>query len=322
MIIYCRNVAGLNGPAKRHQIINQCKKYDISLLQEVKLTADNTAFLKAKWGNDHVYLASSGGPCRGVLTLIHPRASPVILRTDFDPNGQFCIVLARIHDNNILISNVYGNPDLDAAALATMVEVNRRIESFQTQFNVDSHIMAGDFNMVLERRDTNSGSRKPRAEAQLMTIINTFDLFDIAGLLSMNPKHTYFRHRREQTSARYDRFYISQNLIQGAQYKILPRTGDHAPIELALQQQQSHGSRWKFTDSLLTDAGFLQRLHDTIQQTLGQYVNAPQAGLAEMQNNIDFNIHDSANIFCKLIEKIRMFCITETKILRTKQTYG
>ena len=319
MKIYCRNVAGLNAPPKMHQVINQCKKYDICMLQETKLTADNTAFLKAKWGNDHVYLASPGGPRRGVITLIHSRVSPVILRMECDPNGQFCMVLARIHDNNILITNVYGNPDLDNAALATLVEINRKIESFLMQFEIDSHIMAGDFNLVLEARDTNSGSRKPRAEAQLMTIINTLDLFDIAGLLSRNPSHTYFRHRREQTSARYDRFYISQNLIQGTKYKILPRTGDHAPIELALQHQQPHTSRWKFTDSLLTDASFVQRLHDTVQQVLEQYATNPQAGLIEMQNYIDFNIHDSSTVLSSLIEKIRMFCITETKSLRTRR---
>ena len=204
MKVLSRNVAGLNSPAKRHQVINQCKGYDISLLQETKLTTSNTAFIRAKWGCPNVFLSTTGRASRGVITLIHPRVSPTIIREENDPNGQFHILLATIKETNWLIVNTYGSPEADIPSHDNMLNITRKMEDIQSQHAIDRVVMAGDFNMVLEDRDTTTATRKPRAEGQLLTILNTFNLYDIAGLQSLFPKHTYFRHRNEHISARHD----------------------------------------------------------------------------------------------------------------------
>ena len=318
MKVLSRNVAGLNSAAKRHQVINQCKGYDISLIQETKLTTANTAFIRAKWGNPHVFLSSTGRASRGVITLIHSRVAPIILREESDPNGQYHILLVTIKENNWLIVNTYGSPEADTPSYDTMLDITRKMEDIQSQHVIDSVVMGGDFNLVLEDRDTTSGTRKPRAEGQLLTILNTFNLYDIAGLQSRFPKHTYFRHRNEHISARHDRFYVSQNLVEGTKFKILPRTGDHAPIEISSQDQNT-GARWKFTDTLITNPCFIQRLHDTIKESLAPYTDGQDYSLTEMQNNIDFTAHSATEIFCKTIETVRKFCMTETKTLRAKR---
>ena len=235
MKILSRNVAGLNSAAKRHQVINHCRGFDIALLQETKLTTASTAFIRAKWGSPYVYLSTTGRASRGVITLLHSRVAPTILREENDPNGQFHIILATIKETNWLIVNTYGSPEADTPSYDTMLNITRKMEDIQSQHPIDSVVMGGDFNMVLEDRDTTSGTRKPRTEGQLLTILNTFNLYDIAGLQSRFPRHTYFRHRNEHISARHDRFYISQNLVEGTKFKILPRTGDHAPIEISSQ---------------------------------------------------------------------------------------
>ena len=318
MKILSRNVTGMNSMTKQHQVINQCRNYDISLLQETKLDHRNTTFLKSKWGSDHVFLSSPGNSRRGCITLIHPRCAPQIIHGISDPNGQFIITLVRIRDENFAIINTYGNPDTDAASLATFTSINEKLEDIQRLFSIDHFIMGGDFNFVLEQRDTSSTSRKPRAEGQLITIINNFDLFDVAGLLSQNPRHTYFRARRENTSARYDRFYVSQNLLQGIEYKILRRTGDHAPIEISFQQQK-HNRNWKFTDTLITNPQFLQELHDCIKATLSPLANSPNARLVDLQHLIDFNEHSPTAILNSLTEDVRNLCMRKTRELRAKQ---
>ena len=318
MKILSRNVAGLNSAAKRHQVINHCRGFDIALLQETKLTTASTAFIRAKWGSPYVYLSTTGRASRGVITLLHSRVAPTILREENDPNGQFHIILATIKETNWLIVNTYGSPEADTPSYDTMLNITRKMEDIQSQHPIDSVVMGGDFNMVLEDRDTTSGTRKPRTEGQLLTILNTFNLYDIAGLQSRFPRHTYFRHRNEHISARHDRFYISQNLVEGTKFKILPRTGDHAPIEIS-SQDQNMGARWKFTDTLLTNPEFIQRLHDNIKESLAHYTDGHDDRLSEMQNNIDFSAHSATEIFCKTIENVRKFCMAETKSLRTKR---
>ena len=284
------------------------------MLQETKLTARNTLFLKAKWGSDFVYLSSPGTARRGVITLINARLSPKVLLNHPDPNGQFFINLLVIKDLSYLILNIYGSPDTDAAALATMKNVTDKLEDIYSRFTVDHLIIGGDFNFVMEDRDSRSTSRKPRAEAQFLTIMNTFDLYDAAAMRTGNPLHTYFRHRREATSARYDRFYVSPGLLQGLEYKILRRTGDHAPIELGINNQK-HSPTWRFSDSLLSDPQFAQGL----SESLSQFSSNNQAGVSEMQNHIDFLQHDSSTIFSSIINKVGLFCIKETKAIGNKR---
>ena len=154
MRILSRNVAGLNSQAKQHQVINFCRQFVISMLQETKLTARNTPFLKAKWGSDFVYLSSPGTARRGVITLINARLSPKVLLNHPDPNGQFFINLLVIKDLSYLILNIYGSPDTDAAALATMKNVTDKLEDIYSRFTVDHLIIGGDFNFVMEDRDS------------------------------------------------------------------------------------------------------------------------------------------------------------------------
>ena len=318
MKILSRNVQGINAIAKQHSIINYCRKYDIALLQETKLTSQNTAFLKNKWGSDHVYLSSPGTTRRGVLTLIHPRLNPTLLLAMSDPLGQYYINLLSIKDSNYLVLNIYGCPDTDAASFATMRDVTDKLENIHTRFTIDHVIVGGDFNFVMQDRDTRSTSRKPRAEAQFLTLANTFDLYDVAGLYTATPLHTYFRHRRENTSARYDRFYVTPGLLQGIKYRIHKRTGDHAPIELGIMNQQ-HSSNWRFSDSLLSEPEFLEALHNTIADVLTQFSTTNQGGVSDMQNSIDFQQHNSSLIFSDIVNKVRSFCMKETKIAGAKK---
>ena len=318
MKILSQNVQGLNSLPKQHQVLNFCKAYDISLLQETKLTPNNLLFLKAKWGSDLVYLASPGTARRGVITLIHPRCSPIILFEIADPKGQYHIAVIRIKDTNYVVGNIYGNPDTDIDAYTTLADVTNKLERIKAQFNIDHYVIGGDFNLCLERRDSTSSSRKPRAESQLITIINTFNLFDAAAILHQSPKHTYYRARRENTSARYDRFYVDPNLIQGMEFKTLQRISDHCPIQISFMQQQGR-KNWKFTDTLLTSQNFLQGLHNCLRDTLNEYTNTQNQPLNTMQNDIDFNTHSSTTIFSKIVENTRKYCMEETKKLRDKK---
>jgi hypothetical protein len=208
--------------------------------------------------------------------------------------------------------NVYSDPDTDRNAEITMVAVSNSMDNMVLRYPIQNIVVAGDFNFVLRESDTNSLSRKPRAAAVLNTISNTHDLYDIAAMQSVNPAHTYFRHRNEGTSARYDRYHISTGLLQNSTYRILPRTGDHAPISFSTTVDRSQRA-WRFSDNQLGSPSFVPGLHNCIRQALSAYVESNDVSLEEMQTNINYDIHTSSAIFSTLIKKNRKFAVDESR---------
>ena len=98
------------------------------------------------------------------------------------------------------------------------------------------------------------------------SILDSLDLYDVASLQSTHPV-TYFRHHSEHTRARYDRIYVTPSIFSGVRIRLLPRTGDHTPDQMVLAQNNAP-KIWRFPDQLLDDPAYVQRLHDTIRQTL------------------------------------------------------
>jgi len=126
--------------------------------------------------------------------------------------------------------NVYGDPDLDRNSELTMIRLSDVIEDKQRVYVIHEIIIGGDSNFVLHQVDIKSTSSKPRAEMQFVSMVEDLDVFDLDILVNQENLHTYFRHRMEVCSARYDRFYVSRGLISDAKFSRCLRTGDHTPV--------------------------------------------------------------------------------------------
>ena len=311
MRILTKNTAGLNQLYKLHQTLRLARRHDITFCQETKLKKDQMSMIRAKWGSKDVFMSTTNSARRGVLTLLHPRLGAKILH-EISDNGQFHILVTSIKSEIYMLVNIYGSPANDTEANEVMTSLLRNIEQARQSFVIQHTIMAGDFNFVLNDSDTTSHTRKPGAEATCTTIINTFDLFDVAALQSNMPQHTYFRHRRERTSARYDRIYCSDGLLAGSTIKILPRLGDHAPVQLSTCPTNTP-KIWRFSDNLLGDPTFIEGLHNTIREALNQFSTTRDAPLRSVQSGIDLQRHESSNIFSVVTRKIRDFCMAEQR---------
>ena len=101
-------------------------------------------------------------------------------------------------------------------------------------------------------------------------------------------------------------------MIQEIEYKILNRTGDHAPIPIATEVTTG-SKQWRFSDTLLSDAPFLQGLHDIIRDSLTNFKLNNTGSLEEIQNMIDLNDKDSPDVLATVIRKVRDFCMKKTK---------
>ena len=316
MKIYSNNAAGLNQPYKLHNCLRNARCFDISFFQETKLTSDNVVTIRAKWG-PNVFLSCAATSRRGTMTLIHPRVDPKIIHEFKDDRGQFHVLIVSIRSESFLLVNCYIDPDTDVNAESTMKKISDIMDNAKDLFNISHTIMGGDFNFVMRNEDTNSSTRKPRALAVMTTIEQSHDLYDIAALQSPAPRHTYFRHHMEQCSARYDRFHVSPGLLQNAEYRLLPRTSDHAPISFSWDQIKE-AKDWKFSDHLLTNPQYMQGLHNTLRDVLSGYADS-SSSLEEMQHNICFNFHRSHHIFEKLIKAVRDYSIKFSRVLNMKR---
>ena len=321
MKVYSRNVAGINNPTKFHSVLNDARKFDVVMLQETKLPLQALAHLRLKWGNPDGVFMTTVGTRRGAVTLFSPRVKVQHAYVHTDPNGQFIVNVCIIEHQTFLMINVYGDPDTDARAVQTMSRVIQVMDDVNQRLVVDHTVIGGDFNFCLTESDRNSTSRKPRAEGMFLTILTTYDLFDVAALCSDAPAHTYFRHRHESTSARYDRFYVSADLVPGVTFKNLRRTGDHAPIVTEILKHRVGTKSWKFNDDLLKNAVFVQKLQDNIKESLLQFTTEPPAGnehINNIQHSLNYDQHPSMDILTKVIKNTRNFAMKETKRLRDK----
>ena len=307
-----KNVAGLNQYHRLHQTLRQARQHDITFLQETKLKTSQASFIRNKWGSNNIFMACVGSARRGVLTLVHPRLNPTYLHEISDPNGQFHLLVALLQGETYLLVNVYGNPDSDRQAENTMGAILANMDNVVAAFTIRHIVMAGDFNFVLSPTDTTSSSRKPRAEAVCSTIIETHDLYDAAALQSPTPMYTYFRHRAENTHARYDRFYVTPLLLNGVKIQLLPRTGDHAPVQLS-SNDTNIPKTWKFSDEILSDPVFCQGLHNCVRESLSEFTENVGGTIIQMQTSINYDNHPCPQVLTSVVRKVRKFCMEETR---------
>ena len=304
MRILSNNVEGMNDSAKFHAVVNLARKYDVSMLQETKLCNGKMGLLRTKWKWHEGVFMSSVGARRGVITLFSERMRVEHLDHYEDTGGQFLLNVVLIEGKNFLFANVYGDPDLDRNSELTMIRLAERIEEIQRNFVIQQVVMGGDFNFVLEDRDTKSTSRKPRAEARFAALTEDLDLYDVDSMINDHPLHTYFRHRHEQRcSARYDRFYVTADLLQGAESHRESRTGDHTPIYIEVMAKPKGRGHWRFDDRLLTKASEVARIQEVISRVLRTRVNddGHDISVTMLQEFVDFQEHCPLDLLSEIL---------------------
>ena len=308
----------MNNNRKFHEVLNSAKDYSIAFLQETKLQVQKIAEIRSKWRNhEGVFMSCAReGSRRGVVTLFSDKIDVTHIEHHSDEEGQFIVNICRIQQRIMMLANVYGSPDTDQNAEATFARLTRVTEDLMNKYNAEDIVMAGDFNVTLNRADTNTTSNKPRAEGRLRSIILDLDIVDADPVLNMDPNHTYFCAYRENRSARYDRFYISPHLLFDAKIKRKPRIDDHTPLVLELKEIRTHGNSWRFDDKLLEDASFLQKIQNVIRETMVGFSeeDLTEVPLNDIQNQI--RRQEPFKIIVEVIRKVIQLSKKEMKELK------
>ena len=309
MKILSNNKAGLNGNAKLHSALQEARKVDIAMFQETKLKRNRINMVKRKWGYDGVFMASCPGlnSRRGVLTLFSPRLNIQHLDVKEDNEGQFLINVFNYNEKIILLVNYYGDPDTDLDALHTAQKLDREIDVMEQKFHIAEKIVGGDFNFVLEDSDTDSQTRRPQTERYWRSMVEDRDLFDPESLFQTRPRRTYFRHRQEHIQARYDRFYTTQGLLNGAKLTTRVRTGDHTPIELTVLESDTGRGQWKMADSMLDTVVGNQIIQQEVGVALREVVDDPdeEIDISQLQHFVNYDTQCPLELLTSVISKVR-----------------
>ena len=120
-------------------------------------------------------------------------------------------------------------------------------------------ILLGDFNMVLDQRDTSSKIVKGPDTETLQSILNSHNLSDT--FRNSHPLQQMFSYKRTNTGSRIDRIYASDTLLRytGKATYLPLHFSDHASapffeIRLASPLHSNRNTFWKLNNSLLSSS--------------------------------------------------------------------
>ena len=271
------NVRGIRTFEKRKSIFNWIIKQnsDICFLQETYSTEEIENQWKKQWPGD-IYFVHGSFHSRGVAILVRKSFDFKLKSIRFDKEGRYLILETTIQDVPFLLVNIYA-PNTTTQQTMFFQTLSELI--YDGGFNESDQriILGGDLNVTIDP-DLDCSGGKPVLKDSVKCvedILMNYDLVDIWRIRNPDVKKFTWRQKSPIIQRRLDYWLISDSLQDDvAKVDIVTaiRT-DHSAITLeidSLDDQQRGPSFWKFINSLLDDALFIQRLREKFSMWLDE----------------------------------------------------
>ena len=161
----------------------------IYCLQETHLRTKDPHRLKVK-GWKQIFQANRQEKRAGVAILISDKIDFKRRAIKINPEGHFIILKGRIHQEDIIIVNIYA-PNIGAPKY-----IKKTLEDFKK--DIDSNtILVGDFNTPLSKMDSSSKQNINKDIVSLNNTLEEMDLTDIYIETSIPKKqntHSFLMH--------------------------------------------------------------------------------------------------------------------------------
>ena len=268
------NVNGIRDYHKRKDVFDYLrgKNAHIIMLQETHLKTQEENIVRAMWGYDCILNGESTNS-NGVGIFFNTNFQYKIHKVTRDLEGKYIVLDIDIHGKRYTIINLYGPSDRDCPLF--FHDILDKLEDM----NNESIIIGGDWNVIPDMGlDTHiyRGGNRPRARAKIKEMTEIMKLTDIWRELHPNDKKFTWRRFNSAQQGRLDYFIISENLLQNiALAEIEPgyRT-DHSITTLEINLgniNQRTRTYWKFNNSLLKDAKYIEETKTIINKVKSQY---------------------------------------------------
>ncbi len=205
------NCNGMLNDTKRRQIFTYLrdKKADICLLQETHSVNNLEKIWESQWGGKIIFSHGLSN-ARGVCILFRSNLTYTVHGIKKDKQGRFLGVDIEIEEIRFTLANIYApnddNPDFFKECI-NMIE----------QFENNSKIIAGDFNLVMDL-DMDKKGGLPRTHFKSRDILKTYmeevELVDIWR--EQNPdtrKYTWHKLKPSPIFCRLDMFIVSFDMV-------------------------------------------------------------------------------------------------------------
>ena len=266
-----QNVRGLQDNSKRRQLFHSfnLSKYNIFLLQETHSAANCEQQWKNEWGGE-IYFSHGTTNSRGVCILLKNNFNKIVHSHKSDNNGRYIILDIEINSLKLLICSIYGPNGDEPQFYLNFIEL---LESFDNS----NHIIAGDWNLVLNIEQDKKGGL-PQTNALSRDIILSWmeesDLVDIWR--HEHPEDFKFTWKRLRPNpgifCRLDFILMSFGLIDKVKNSdIMPGLkSDHsAPVVSLFTLSHPKGTGyWKLNCSFLNDIDYVDGIKKVVSDTV------------------------------------------------------
>ena len=206
--------------------------------------------------------------------------------------GHYVMGVFRNKNFHVIVAGVYGPSNhSDIIATEVLQQLNDNIVTLKQLYDIQTVIVAGDFNVTLSETDSSSGRIiKPRATAALKALLETHNLSDSAQ--QQQPvEHTWYRRGTAAQSSRIDYVFTSTPLAYvkySAKFTI--NLFDHAMLRVSIGKPEHKKPAMK--DFILAKDEFLIEMTEEIQRFRTHFALPPhsllQDGRGGEEDDLDF----------------------------------
>ena len=276
MNILTQNVQGLNNDKLQTIRNNLSPKYDILILTETHLKANNLESTIEKLGyrNHRNRIFNDTSPnqqdFKGVSMIIAKRTTFIPYRVHRSGQGNHIIAIGSFNNKPLVLGGFYGNAtNCDRQSKAILKSFLDKIDHELSQLTNPILTILGDFNFITDSKDHSNPDyrRKPQTELLLKMFTRKHDLIDthLDAFESEHPPHTF---KRANITSRLDRIYFSRKhainpiIKQGFLVK-----SDHTSLTYNWHWKKT-SLTLRFPDYLLKSKPFLTNLHNSTRELL------------------------------------------------------
>ncbi len=267
------NCNGIGNANKRRQIFQyvKLKKIDICILQESHSTKNMEKIWKSEWGGK-ILFSHGVSNSRGVCILFKPGLTFKTHDIKRDNDGRLLCIDLEIGDARFTLAGLYAPADKDEPNFFT--DCFKIIE----QFDNNSKIIAGDFNLVMDL-DMDKKGGLPRTHFKSRDILKLYmeesDILDIWREQHPDEKKYTWHRTKPPVFCRLDMIFVSFDMLGFVENSdILPSfKSDHSMVSLTVDLHKEDRGRgfWKLNTTHLSNQDYVNLINDCIAESEIKY---------------------------------------------------
>ena len=314
------NINGLRQLEKRSLFFSWCRResLDIILLQETHVTdQEDINTFTTHWGQTSFW-SLSDSRAGGVAFLLSRKAAALPHQL-LEINPHLAILRMDINGTTTELVNLYAPVEQPAATAAFYDSLCAR----QWDLGI-SHIMAGDFNVVLNPALDRPGQATQKASTHgLASLIDTLGVEDLWRRRNPLSRETTHHSRSTQGGARLDRIYTPPLLapwISGLEHQI-HGISDHDAVVMTIKENSKTTSPyWKLNTSLLQE----QECRDLVRAVIAEVSDIPYANARDLWDRLKADLRTAIKALASsralALKQQRTSVINDIKNLETRPT--